>query len=97
MFGDTLKQLRLIFGYSAKEMSDTLEISASYLSEIENNKKRPSLNILESYANVFGLKLSTLILLTEKHDKLSDEGKGKLVIRKIMLKLIAKSAGEIDE
>ena len=39
MIGDVLKRMRIIYGYKASEMSSELGISASYLSEIENNKK----------------------------------------------------------
>ena len=39
MIGEVLKYTRNIYGYKAKEMSSALGISASYLSEIENNKK----------------------------------------------------------
>lgn len=38
MIGDVLKRMRIIYGYKASEMSSELGISASYLSEIENNK-----------------------------------------------------------
>ena len=44
MIGDVLKRVRIIYGYKASEMSSELGISASYLSEIENNKKQPSLD-----------------------------------------------------
>lgn len=38
MIGDTLKKLRAIYGLTSSQMSEELGISASYLSEIENNK-----------------------------------------------------------
>ena len=43
VIGDTLKRTRMIYGYKASEMSELLQISKSYLSEIENNKKRKSM------------------------------------------------------
>lgn len=97
MFGDTLKQLRSVYGYSAKEMSKELGISPSYLSEIENNKKKPSLSILEVYAHVFELRLSTIVLLTEEQDKLVNEGKTKLIIRRTMLRILSKQAEKNGE
>lgn len=90
MYGQTLRQLRTVFGYTAKDMSKELDLSASYLSEIENGKKTPSLQTLESYARVLNMKLSTIVLLTEEQDKLSKEGKGKLFVRQMMLKTLAK-------
>ena len=50
MIGDILKRTRTIYGYKASELSELLGISKSYLSEIENNKKQPSLILLsENY------------------------------------------------
>ena len=46
MIGDILKRTRTIYGYKASELSELLGISKSYLSEIENNKKQPSLYML---------------------------------------------------
>lgn len=48
MIGDVLKRTRAIYGLKATEMSELLEISKSYLSEIENNKKSHHSNYLKS-------------------------------------------------
>ena len=69
MIGDVLKRTRIIYGYKASEMSSELGISASYLSEIENNKKQPSLDLLQKYADIYGIRLSSLILLSENMDE----------------------------
>jgi len=93
--GSTLKSLRNIYGYSGKELSKKIEISPGYLSEIENNKKKPSINTLEKYAKVFDLKLSTLILLAE--EDLGELGKGESWIRKKMISFLEKrSRGELS-
>lgn len=81
-------------------MSTELGISASYLSEIENNKKKPSLEILQKYADIYGMKLSSLILLAENFEELAKENKSNLFIRNLMMKLIDKMShnlGESDE
>lgn len=88
MIGDVLKKTRLIYGYKAIEMSEKLEISNSYLSEIENNKKKPSLELLEKYSDIYGIKLSSLILLSENYDEAGKENKGDAFIRNIMIHLI---------
>ena len=100
MIGDVLKRTRVIYGYKATEMSSMLGISASYLSEIENNKKRPSLEILEKYAEIYGIKLSSLILLSESIDDAEKSGKGSVIVRNMMLHLIdgmSKTTGDLDE
>lgn len=100
MIGDVLKRTRAIYGYKATEMSSALGISASYLSEIENNKKQPSLELLGKYANIYGVRLSSLILLSEKIEDAERTGKGTVVIRKMMAHLIqsmSNAAGDPDE
>lgn len=88
MIGDTLKRTRAIYGYKASEMSSMLGISASYLSEIENNKKQPSLDLLKKYSEIYGIQLSSLILLSEKIENAEKQGKVIVVIQNIMNHLI---------
>lgn len=86
--GETLKSLRNIYGYSGRELSQKIGISPGYLSEIENNKKKPSLEVLSEYSKALDLKMSTLILLAEEDEK--QLSKGKNWIRKRMINLIQK-------
>ena len=100
MIGDVLKRTRTIYGYKANEMSSALGISASYLSEIENNKKQPSLELLEKYADIYGIRLSSLILLSESMEVAEKAGKGTAFIRNMMAHLIqsmSKTASDPDE
>lgn len=100
MIGDILKRTRVIYGYKATEMSPMLGISTSYLSEIENNKKQPSLELLEKYAKIYGIRLSSLILLSESIEDAEKRGKGTAVIRNMMVHLIegmSKTIGDSDE
>ncbi len=69
-------------------MSELFQISKSYLSEIENNKKQPSLESLEKYLEIYGMKLSSLILLSENYDDANKNNKGDKFIRNMMIKLI---------
>ena len=79
MIGDTLKRTRKIYGYTATELSRLLEISPSYLSDLE---------ILERYSKTYGIKLSSLILLSETLEEAEKSGKGNSFIRSMMLQLI---------
>ena len=63
--GEALRLLRIFNGYKSAELADMLEISQSYVSELENNKKQPTIEILDKYAKVFGMKKSTLFLFAE--------------------------------
>lgn len=95
MIGEVLMRTRKIYGYKAKEMSSILEISPSYLSEIENNKKQPSLELLKKYSKIYGIKLSSLILLDENLEDSQKSGKGNALIRNMMIHLI-KSMSETE-
>jgi transcriptional regulator with XRE-family HTH domain len=81
-------------------MSSLLGISNSYLSEIENNKKQPSLDLLNSYAKIYGIKLSSLILLAESFEEASSHNKAQELVKKTMLRLIdlmSKGEEKLDE
>ena len=94
--GSLLKQLRNIYGYSADDMCKKLEISRSYLSAIENNAKtgkQPSVDLLKKYADVFGIKLSSLMLLSEQYP--DNKSKAEDFIRELMIKLINSLGKEV--
>jgi len=65
MYSDALRLLRSFHQISQAELAISLEISRSYLSELESGKKTPSLDLLQRYASVFNIPLSTLIFFSE--------------------------------
>ncbi len=95
MIGETLKRLRKIYGFTASELSSIINISPSYLSEIENGKKQPSLELLEKLSKLYGIKTSSLILLSEKIE--DDNEKGTLFIQKMMQSLILNMSKNFEE
>ena len=88
MIGETLKRTRNIYGMTASKISAALGISPSYLSEIENGKKQPSLELLEKYSNIYGIRLSSLILLAESIEEAKQKKDGSAFIRQLMVNLI---------
>ena len=97
MIGDILKRTRAIYGYKASEMSELLQISKSYLSEIENNKKQPPLDLLKKYSDIYGMKLSSLILLSEYYEEANNSNKSDKFIRSMLIRLIEKMTPDIEE
>lgn len=65
MIGEALRLLRIFNGYKSVEVAEQIGTSQGYISEIENGHKQPSLDILEKYAKMFDMKLSTLMLFAE--------------------------------
>lgn len=88
MLGNTLKRLRGIYGYSAKEMSELLGISSSYLSEIENGKKKVSMDLLERYSELLDLRVSTLVRFSEDYEDAELNNAGQKFITSLMSKVI---------
>lgn len=76
MIGETLRLIRVINGMKANDLAKRLDISASYLSLIENGKKRPSLDIIWEYSNIFGVKASSILFLDEE---MQEDKKGDLL------------------
>lgn len=70
LLGNTLKRLRTISNLTASEMASKLDLSVSYISELENDKKTVSLGIIEQYAEVFNLQVIDIICL---HDYFKQE------------------------
>jgi transcriptional regulator with XRE-family HTH domain len=97
VIGATLKKIRTIYGYTATEMKDELDISASYLSEIERDHKKPTYKILERYSEITGIKLSSLLLLSEEFDEAEKKGTSRELIRGMMQGLIDTMAKDQEE
>jgi len=70
MLYQALKLLRRYHGMTQKDLADRLGISNSYLSEIETGVKKDSITVelLEKYAGVFGIPVSSLLLFSEQID-----------------------------
>ena len=86
MIHEALRLLRVFHDYKSGELAAKLGISQSYLSEVENQKKKPTLDLLERYGEVFNIKVSTLMFFSEELDNEKDTSK--VYIRNSMLKFL---------
>ncbi len=59
--GNRVRALRRERGCTQVELAEMLGMDRSYLSEIETGKKDPSLRVLKTIADGFGLSLSQLL------------------------------------
>ncbi len=69
MIGDALRLLRTFHDMSQREVAAALGISTSYLSEIENGKKMPSLELIEQYGALFNIPPSSVLFFSENVDR----------------------------
>jgi transcriptional regulator with XRE-family HTH domain len=58
MLNEALRLIRVYHDVRQSEMAEKLGISKSYLSEIEHDRKRPTLDLVEKYAEIFKIPVS---------------------------------------
>ncbi len=81
-----------------KELAEKLRISTSYLSEIESGKKTPTLSVLNYYAQVFDVPVSSILFLAENLDSgVTTEKMQPFVSSKVlaMLNFVAERSGKL--
>lgn len=66
MLGRALKLLRTYHQLKQVVLAKRLEISNSYLSEIEKGDKTPGVDLLQKYAEIFKMPVSSIMLFAEK-------------------------------
>ena len=64
-----LKSLRKFNRMTQKELAPKLEISRPYLCEIESGKKKPTLELIYKYSEVFGIKPHLILQFAEDKNK----------------------------
>jgi transcriptional regulator with XRE-family HTH domain len=67
-YGKVIKLLRVSNSISQISLAKKLEVSRSYLSQVENNRKSPSLSFLKEVANFFQIPLALLVMEESNSD-----------------------------
>jgi transcriptional regulator with XRE-family HTH domain len=67
--GKILKHIRVFNDLTQLELSKKLNISRSYISEIESGKKIPTLEVLKDYSVNFKIALSAIMLFAENYEE----------------------------
>jgi transcriptional regulator with XRE-family HTH domain len=65
MLGEALRLIRVYHDLKQKQVAERLDISTSYLSEIEKGHKTPSLELIQRYSDIFGLPVSSILFFAE--------------------------------
>lgn len=66
--GDTIRRLRMARGWSQEEMAANGGVDRRYMSDLENGKRNPSLDITARIAAGLGISLAELLRLAESGD-----------------------------
>ncbi|AFL73220.1 helix-turn-helix transcriptional regulator [Thiocystis violascens] len=86
--GEALRLVRSFHDISQIELAYRLGISRSYLSELESGKKTPSIDLLASYAKVFEIPISYLLLFYETLEENDTSSKVRSVATQKALRLL---------
>lgn len=68
MLNNSLICIRTFHNKSQTELASALNISKSYVSEIESGKKKVTMNIIEKYSKYFDIPVSSIMELYEIMD-----------------------------
>jgi transcriptional regulator with XRE-family HTH domain len=88
MIGEALRLLRVYHDVKLKELANDLDISASFLSEVENGKRTPNLELINKYAKKFGVRSSAILFFSEEIDENNKSSKMKGKIRSNLIKFM---------
>ncbi len=73
--GKAIKNLRQKKGLKQNEFAEKCNLSQSYLSLIEKDKKEPTLSVLKQIASVLNVPLPILVFMAIEQDDISDSKK----------------------
>lgn len=88
MYNRALRLIRTFHHLNQNELAEKLDLSKSYISELEQGHKTPSLDVLQKYADHFRIPLSSLMLFAEKTEKGDFVEKGRALVADKVLKML---------
>lgn len=73
--GETIKNLRKKKGIKQLELAEKCSITQSYLSNIETNRKEPTLGVLNTISNILSVPLPILMFLSMDENDVAEDKK----------------------
>lgn len=87
MLGEGLRLIRVSHDCKTTELANALGMSASYISELERDKKTPSMETLRKYADCFDTTVSAIMFFAEDIEK-DEKHPMKSVIRRKLVRFL---------
>lgn len=63
--GDVLRIIRIANDWTAQALAEKLEVSSSYISQIEKGNRTPNIEFLDKFARVFNVPVSAIFKAVE--------------------------------
>lgn len=67
--GNVIAHLRYINQMTVKELAEAMQVAPTYVCDVEANRKRPSLDMLDRFSKALGVSKSTIIYFDEQGQK----------------------------
>lgn len=80
--------IRTFHDLTQGEVAEKIGVSKSYVSEIENANRTPSLDVIESYSKNFGIPVSSIMLFAEELSSPTKDRTIKGLISRKVLKML---------
>lgn len=99
MLAEALRLIRVYHDLKQQDLADHLDISKSYISEIESGKKTPSIDVINKYSEFFSIPASSILFFAENIDNPSRATRTKAAIAGKVLRFLqlVESKTEDDE
>lgn len=65
MLSEALRLLRVFHDMRQNELAEMLDVSKSYISELENGNRIPSLDMIQKYSTLFKVPVSSIMFFSE--------------------------------
>jgi transcriptional regulator with XRE-family HTH domain len=88
MLNEALRLIRVYHDIKQSEAAERLGISKSYLSEIEKGHKKPTLELIDKYADAFGIPASSIMFFSENMDKQESHDQARTFVASKILSLM---------
>lgn len=70
MLGEALRLIRVFNDINLTTLAKELGVSKGYISDIENSKKQPKMDLIEKYSKYFSIPSSAILFFSEELDNI---------------------------
>jgi transcriptional regulator with XRE-family HTH domain len=88
MLNEALRLIRVYHDVNQSEMAEKLGISKSYLSEIESGRKKPTLDLIDKYSEIFKVPVSSIMFFSENMNNTKAFEKARGIVAKKIISLM---------
>lgn len=88
MLSEAFRLIRVFHDMKQQELANDLGLSKSYLSELENGKKIPSMDVVQKYSEKFGIPASSIMFFAENLENPGKATKTRAAIAGKVLKFL---------